>query len=108
MDTATIGQLGGVFLLAMAMLRILENLITLLINKFTKQGNGQNQVNERIVSELRLMNSNHLNHIQTAIETGNKEIVNAINASKDAQIEAYTNANLAFALKIGEILGRQK
>lgn len=59
--------------------------------------NGGPTFNQAIFQELQKMNSNHLHSIKEAIETGNREIVAAINSGNLKMIEL-----------LGEIKGRQE
>ena len=53
-----------------------------------KKTNGSNNtINRSVLSELKLLNENHLNQIDKSIRDGNKDIVQAINNSGQKQIE---------------------
>jgi len=57
--------------------------------KAKKQGeqNGNNEVMESMLKELRTMNENHLHSLKDAINTGNDRIVEAINNGNLKQVE---------------------
>ncbi len=60
-----------------------------------KKNGEADKTNRELLSELKLLNENHLNSIQKAITDGNRDIVEAVN-----------NGNLRIVEKLGEICGR--
>jgi len=69
-----------------------------------KKKNGFNDKNGDILSELKLMNVNHLNSIEKAIREGNKEIVQAINNHDQSEREN----GLRIIEKLSEFGGKLK
>ena len=63
--------------------------------KTRKNGEAADKTNKDLLSELKLMNSNHLGEIKDAITGGNENMIEAIN-----------NGNLRIVEKLGEISGK--
>ena len=80
-----LGAIGALFLVA---IREFFNYL-----KTKKQGSNSN-FNQQIFQELQTMNTNHLNHIQGAIESGNKTL-----------LEALHKDNMQMIQVLGEIKG---
>jgi len=75
-------QMGTV---AILFLLFMKEFFAYLKNKKTNGSN--NTINRSVLSELKLLNENHLNQIDKSIRDGNKDIVQAINNSSQKQIE---------------------
>lgn len=73
-------QIGG----AVALISLI---IRELFSYLKARGKVEDTSNQDIFKELQLMNSNHLTHIQKAIEEGNKELVTAIHSDNLQMIE---------------------
>lgn len=72
-------EIGAIVAITMALIKLIEYLI----GKFT-QNNSKDTYDrmslEKMSSQLELMNTNHLNHIESAINDGNNRLVSAIQA----------------------------
>ena len=80
-----LGTLGAIF--AMFIVQFFSYLKS-------KNGNGKSGMNEAIFQELQKMNTNHLHSIETAINQGNKDL-----------IESIHNDNKQMIALLGEIKG---
>lgn len=79
-DLLQLGALATIFLFA------IREFFGYLREKSHKQCNG-GELNGQILTELRLMNQNHLNSIKEAIQEGNSRIVQAIHSDNKQMIE---------------------
>ncbi len=84
-------QLGAV---AVIFLFAVKEFFAYLRTKKTN-GNGNSSLNQAILSELQMMNENHLHALKDAIEKGNERLVDVIHSDNTRIIEA-----------LGEIKGK--
>ena len=87
--TESILQIGAVGVLFLVAIREFFSYLK------SKKSNGNDILNEAILKQLQLMNSNHLHSIQDAIEKGNERLIDAIHSDNIKMIEA-----------LGEIKGK--
>ena len=81
MENISITQVGLLVGIITALIKLLEFVISKLTDKIggTDKSGNDDKAHQLMVQQLELMNSNHLNHIESAINTGNDKIVKAIN-----------------------------
>ena len=90
----TLLQLGTVAILFLVSIR---EFFAYLKSRKNGNGNGSGDHGAHIFQELQKMNSNHLSHIQGAIEEGNRNLVKTIH-----------DDNMLIIQLLGEIRGGQK
>ncbi len=101
MSSNSLLQLGATFILALALVRVLERIFEALIKKMGGYSVVPDHTTTDVVSELKLMNSNHLSHIEGAIREGAEKSVAAINSGNTAVIKAITDMHLDIVKELG-------
>lgn len=97
MEELSLKQLGLLVGIIMALVKLIEIIVMKLIEKFgsnSQKADPEDKAHQLMVQQLELMNSNHLNHIESAINTGNDKIVNAIYSSNDKMVKAIGDMHL--------------
>jgi hypothetical protein len=75
-------QAGTAVGVVMALIKLIEYIVGRFTNKTSSSADYDKEValHEKMSSQLELMNTNHLNHIESAIISGHDKIVDAIQA----------------------------
>lgn len=85
-------QLGATFAIAMALIELIKWIISKFTEKDSVNKNALNNESLKAISaQLELQNSNHLNHIEQAINNGNDKVVEAITNLRIELAKAFNN-----------------